>query len=264
MRQVFGAAHGVALGAAWLAVTSAASGRDRPFFEPTDVEMESSGQLEVDLQVGSFRTRDGTWRHQLPDVEVDVGLAPGIEVDVDVTLSTEAPPGKFVDVTRARLENVWAMTKLGLWNTRDEGTGRAWAMLVQAGPRLPTARGATGVGAEGLLLLGRTWPGQHMVLNVGGFVDPRDDGQPRARGVEAGIDVDYDLTRGGGLSLLGELGGTRSLRDDDHQLHATMGLSWAATDALTISTIGFVGLLPSNERFGLMLGVTPNWRLWGD
>lgn len=55
----------------------------RPLFEPTDLEMEETGVVEVDLQFGGIRSQ-GPWRMVVPDFEVDVGLLPSLEVDVDV------------------------------------------------------------------------------------------------------------------------------------------------------------------------------------
>jgi hypothetical protein len=38
----------------------------RPLFEPTDLEMEPTGMLDVDLQVGGIRGR-GPWRVVVTD-----------------------------------------------------------------------------------------------------------------------------------------------------------------------------------------------------
>src|SRR3989442_1722448 len=56
--------------------------RVRPLFEPTDLELEQPGMLEVDLQFGVIRSR-GPARVVVPDFEVDVGILPNLELDID-------------------------------------------------------------------------------------------------------------------------------------------------------------------------------------
>jgi hypothetical protein len=56
----------------------------RPLFEPTDLEMEEAGVTEVDLQLGAVRGPPGSpWRAVLPDFELDLGLLPNLELDLD-------------------------------------------------------------------------------------------------------------------------------------------------------------------------------------
>ena len=65
-------------------------------------------------------------------------------------------------------DNLWVAAKLGLYDSREEGMIRAWAIGAQLGPKLPLANDAHGIGYEALLLVGRTWGESHLVLNLGG------------------------------------------------------------------------------------------------
>src|SRR5262245_21127302 len=98
-----------------------AAARRRPLFEPTDLELEDVGMLEVDLQFGVIRGRD-PWRLALPDFEVDVGLAPGVEIDVDGAYAIEGPDDGGFSFTHPAPDNLWTAAKLGLYDQVDEET----------------------------------------------------------------------------------------------------------------------------------------------
>jgi hypothetical protein len=233
----------------------------RRFFEPTDLEMENPGTLEVDLQFGILRG-DAPWRVALPDVELDIGLAPGAEIDIDGAYSIEDFDDGALSFDHAP-DDLWVAAKLELYDAVDEVTHAGWALGTQLGPKLPTARDARGVGYEGLVLLGRHWgSGNHLVLNMGGLVDPGAAvASRRPVGVEGGVDLSVALG-GTNLSVSGELGGVRYFSAEPHQLHATAGITWASTSMLDISLIGLVGLLRGGDRAGVLLGVSPKIALW--
>src|ERR1700710_472392 len=44
----------------------------RPFFEPTDLELEKTGMVDIDVQVGAVQSR-GPARVVVPDFELDFG-----------------------------------------------------------------------------------------------------------------------------------------------------------------------------------------------
>ena len=251
---------GLALTAATLIAGEAGA---RPPFEPTDVSLEESGTVEIDTQIGLLRTSDARWKSPLVDVELDVGVAPGVEIDLDFAYAALGPESGRMGYAESAPDNLWAAMKLGLLNRRDEATGKAWSIVAQLGPRVPTSRGAHGAGGEALLLVGRTWPGQHVVLNVGAAVDPAPEaGARRPAGIELGIDVDYDLDRAHRFSLLGEIGGFAALTGASHQVHATLGVGWSATSWRTLSASGLAGFVGDSDRFGVLLGVSPKWAIW--
>jgi hypothetical protein len=160
-------------------------------------------------------------------------------------------------------DNVWSAAKFGLYNAREERTKTAWSLVAQVGPRIPTAPDTRRLGGEALLVFGKAWPTQHVVLNVGGAVDPASGGDPRQpKGLEAGLDVDLDIDGRHAISFLGEVGGWRALTDGAHQLHATAGIGWGATDWLTVSASGLVGFLRDGDRYGVLLGASPKWTMW--
>jgi hypothetical protein len=240
----------------------------RPLFEPTDLELEDTGTLEADLQVGAIRSpTPGPWRIIVPDLELDFGLARRVELDVDLTYSIqEDPPGSGSFTTPAP-ENLWFATKLGLFDWADDdtpGSPVAWALGAQLGPRIPVAPDAHGVGFEGLLLLGHVEGRAHIVLNAGAFVDPHPDATAaRPVGLEGGLDLDWDLDAKGRWSVTGELGGVKFVSNDPEQLAATAGISWSPTESTELNVSALYGLLGGSDRYGALFGFTQKLRLYG-
>jgi hypothetical protein len=234
----------------------------RPLFEPTDLEMEETGVVEVDLQFGGIRSQ-GPWRIVVPDFEVDVGLLPWLEVDVDGAYAVEGPAQGPFRFDHAAPDSLWPCLKLGLFDRHDDDTGQSWALGVQLGPKIPVAPGARGVGVEGLLLVGTALGRVHAVMNLGAFADPAPDATSgRPVGVEAGLDVEVELGNSKRTSFIGEFSGVRLFSDDPDQLLATAGLKWAALPSLDLTVVGMWGFLDGNDRYGVLLGISPKFRLF--
>ena len=234
----------------------------RHHFEPTDLALQDPGLVELDLQMGIAHS-DGPWRAVLPDAELNVGLSNRVEIDVDFAFGIEGRPHRAFTFDHLVTDNVWLATKLGIWDSRDEAAGTAWAFGLQIGPKLPVGTGAYGLGYEALLLFGRTLRTTHLALNVGALVDPGAEvARKRPIGVEMGLDLDQDLGRDSAFSILAEVGGIHWFTGDPDQLQATAGLQWSPSDFLDLSLSGMVGLPPGSDRFAMLLGVSPKARLW--
>ncbi len=234
----------------------------RRLFEPTDLQLEEPGISQVDLQLGLLRGR-GPYRLSVPDFEMDLGISRNLEIDLDGAVAIEGSQDGAFSFGRLAPDNLWTSAKIGLLDFRDQATGTAWAFGLQGGPKLPTARGSRGVGAEGLLLgallLGRT----SLVLNMGGLIDPgSDDGGTRARGFEGGFDLSKTLDSAAQWTLTAEVGGVYFRSDDLHQLAGTVGLSWAPNDLVELSLVGLAGFLQGSDRYGFLLGVSRKLRIW--
>src|SRR5215831_19696756 len=120
----------------------------RPLFEPTDLELENPGVVEMDLQVGAIRgPQSGPWRAVLPDFELDVGLLRNVELDLDGAYAIEGPATGPFSFDHPAPDSLWLSVKLGLLDFEDEGRGLA--LGIQGGPKLPAAAGSRGVGFEG-------------------------------------------------------------------------------------------------------------------
>jgi hypothetical protein len=238
-----------------------AQARQRPLFEPTDLEMERPGVVDVDLQFGAMRGAN-PWRLVVPDVEVDLGLSRNVELDVDAAYAIEGPGDGRFSFDQPAPDNLWVAAKLGLYDWHEEGAHDAWAIGLQLGPKLPLANDAHGIGYEALLLGGRTWGESHLVLNLGGLIDPgaRVSSQ-RPVGVEGGVDVNLHLGASS-FSLTAELGGAHFFSPDPDQLHTTAGVTWGPSEQLDLSIVGLLGLLPGGDRGGVLLGVSPKFALW--
>jgi hypothetical protein len=244
------------------AVPVGAAERHQPRFEPTDLELEDPGVLDLDFQLGPVQSQ-GPWRLVVPDFEIDLGILNWLELDLDGAWAFEgASPGPgptFFDHTAP--DNLWLSVKIGLLDTHAEDSHNAWALGVQVGPKLPAAPDTSGVGVEGLLLVGRYIDRTHLVLNLGGFIDPAVAGQ-RPAALEAGLDIDIDLDAAGTFSFSGELAGAAYLSGDPPQGAATAGVTWAARDDLDLSLVLLVGFLDGSDRVGLLFGVSPKLKLW--
>ena len=235
----------------------------RPLFEPTDLELEDTGVTEVDLQLGAIRSQ-GPWRVVLPDFEVDVGLLPWLELDLDGAYAIEGPTMGPFSFDHAAPDSLWPSVKLGFYDDHDGQTGRSGAFGVQVGPKVPVAAGSHGVGVESLLLFGYVYHHLHTVLNTGGFIDPAPDpASGRPIGIELGLDIDLDLDDIDRFSLTGEFSGVAFVSDDPGQLLATAGLTWSVTKSLDLSVVGLWGFLAGSDRYGALLGVSPKFRFLG-
>jgi hypothetical protein len=234
----------------------------RRLFEPTDLEVEDPGVAEVDLQLGPIRGPNA-WRLVVPDFEVDLGLTREVELEVDGAVAVEDRSGDFDHLSP---DNLWVSAKVGLGDVVfDEGHGDDDLRLAygfQVGPKLPTAREAQGIGIEGLGLVGVHWRRTLVVLNLGGLMDPSAGRAGRPAGFEGGFDLDQILDDGGMWSLTGELGGVLFTSDDGDQLTATAGFTYHATPMLDLSIVGLVGLTRGSDRGGVLLGISPKFRLW--
>jgi hypothetical protein len=229
-------------------------------FEPTDLEMETAGTAELDVQVGAYQ--GDVARLVVPDLEFDLGLLPGLELDVDSAYTIQGPEDGRFAFTNPTPDNIWVASKLALWDSRLEGGASAWALGLQVGPKFPMAKDLHGLGYEGLLLVGRASNRSHLVINLGGLVDPGTNiSHNRAIGVEGGLDAELELQLAH-LSVTGELGGVRYLSSDPHELHATLGLNWGVTNTLDVSLVGLVGFLSGGDHAGVLLGVSPKFALW--
>jgi hypothetical protein len=242
-------------GSAW------AGSAHRRRFEPTDLEMEESGVVELDVQVGAARG-DGAWRTFIPDFELDLGLTPEVELDIDGTNAVEGGADGRFSFDHFAPDNLWISSKIGLLDIRSDRTQTAWAIGMQLGPKLAIAPEAHGLGYEVLALLGRTVGPTHLALNVGGLVDPGERvSAGRPIGVESGLDVNHALARSP-FSLLGEIGGIHYFSSNPDQLSASLGFAWQSTEAVELSVVGLVGLLAQGDRGAVLFGISPKFAAW--
>jgi hypothetical protein len=231
-----------------LALPLAAHGRPlRPRFEPTDLELETPGTVEVDLQVG-FIQGQGPYRVVAPDVEIDVGILTNLELDLDWTYALEQP------FDHSTPDNVWVSFKLGLLDVRDPRHASAWALGLQLGPRLAAAPTASGAGFEALVLAAHERRRVHLVLNAGAIADPpmRPGGRPIA--FETGLDLAVDIDSRGRFSLTGAIAGVFFLSSDPHQLTLSAGVGWSPRESWQLTLTWLVGLLDGSDRYGVLLG----------
>lgn len=234
----------------------------RRHFEPTDLQLETPGTSELDLENGMVRGPTA-WRVVAPDFELDVGLTKWLELDVDGAYAVEGRSDAPFTFDHAAPDPLWPSAKVGLVDAVDAQLSRTYALGAQLGPRLPTYAGAHGVGAEGLLLAGIDFGLTSLTWNVGGFVDPAPAPDTRRPvGVQTGFDISEDLDAAARYTLTGSVSGVAFTSHDPAQLQATFGPSYAPTPWLHLSLTGLVGVLPGSDRYGILLGVAPRLPLW--
>jgi len=254
-RALFAASAALAI-----VVTSPPAGALKRRFEPTDLELEEPGTLQADVQLG-FLQSDGPGRLLLPDAELDLGLAPNVEVDVDFTFGLEGPAKGPYSLDHPITDNTWLAVKLGLLDVRDARAGTAWALGLQLGPKLPISQDARGVGYEALFLVGRSMRSLHVGLNVGVLADPGASvSRDRPVGAVAGLDVEYDLPHD--VAILGEIGTVLYFSGDPHELEGTLGVQWSPVEEMDLSLMGLVGLPPGSDQYGILFGVARRFSLW--
>ena len=250
------------LGTACFGGLPRAVARTRPLFEPTDLELEETGILEIDLQLGGVRS-PGPWRLVVPDFELDLGILPNLELDLDGAYAIEGPASGPFALDHAAPDSLWPSLKIGIFDWIDDQAHSSWAVGVQAGPKIPIQRGSHGIGAEALALVGHAMARTHVVLNTGVFIDPAPDASNgRPAGLEIGLDLQRELGTDGRFSLQGELSGVWFRSDDPRQLLATAGATWSVTPTLDLSVIALAGIFAGSDRYGLLLGVSPKFHLF--
>ncbi len=238
---------------------TAAPARTR--FEPTDLNLEDPGAIELDLQVG-FGHGEGPAGNRiiLPDFELDLGLLPNVELNVDGAFALE----RFHQATRAYAgEPLWTGVKLGLYDSHDAKKERGIALGLQLGPRLPIGSTMRGIGYGALGLVGFVRNRVRLAFNGGALYDPRDvEQQTTAARLVFGVDLRWSLDARDRFALLGEAGGSYSLNSEPHELSATLGTAWTASDSMTLSIVLLGNALAGGERVSILFGVTPKIQLW--
>ncbi|CAN5433261.1 hypothetical protein BH11MYX1_BH11MYX1_45560 [soil metagenome] len=248
-----------------LLVPAAAHARRHPQFEPTDLELEAPGTTELDLQFGIVKGSDAH-RIVTPDFELDLGILDNLELDLDGSESIKgATDGHPQFLAHNSFDDLWLSLKVGLYDqhiydANNEDGKDGWAVGVQVGPKLPTGVDEHGLGVEGLFLIGHALGRVHVVLAIGGLIDPHLTAAGRPYGLESGLDLQYELTDR--WALLGEVSGSIFGSSDPRQLGGTIGAQFSPTDALDLSIVAGYGLLAGNDPYGIMFGFSPKAALW--
>lgn len=234
----------------------------RRHFEPTDLELETPGTTELDLELGIVRSR-GPWRVVAPDFSLDLGVSDWLELDVDGAYAIEGANDEPFSFDHSAPDPLWTSVKLGLFDAVDEELQQTYAVGAQLGPRLPIWGAGHGVGAEALLLGGVDFGATRLALNVGGFVDPAlTRGGRRPIGVQSGVDWERDLDARGRYSLGAELASVVFTSREPAQLQASFGPSYAPSRWLSLSLTALLGFTQGSDRYGLLVGVAPRLPCW--
>jgi hypothetical protein len=235
--------------------------RVRPLFEPTDIEIEDAGTLAGEFQFGVARA-DDAGRLVVPDFELDLALCSFLELDVDGAYAIAGSGQVPFSFKHPAPDSLWVALKGGFLDLRDDEHHAAFALGAQVGPKLPVPT-THGVGVEGLLLIGTALDRLHLVWNAGAFYDSGVNGTPgRPRGLEFGVDEELELDQAKHFELIASASYVRFLSADDDQLLLTGGFSWSPVDALELSLVVLAGILSGGDRYGVLLGISPKFRLF--
>lgn len=170
-----------------LLATTAEAKRRRATFFPKDLDMEQPGAVELDLRIGALRAGDATnW--VVPDLEMDIGVAPRLELGVDAQAGLDPAAG-----TWQAQDQLWISAKHLLWDAHD--APRRAALGLQHGPRFGVVPGTWAFGYQAVGLLALDGDGGQVVLSAGAFVDPPEITTAlRPAGVLIGVDSSLDLS----------------------------------------------------------------------
>ena len=164
----------------------------------------------------------GPWRFVIPDFELDFGILPNLELDLDGAYSIEGPASGSFSFDHGVPYSLWPSVKVGLYNDHDDQTNRARAVGIQVGPRIPIASGAHGIGFESLVVFGGSRRGLNVAVNLGAFVEPPADAVSRSPWASSrGSTCELTLDSQNRFQLTGELATAYFFTADPRQLHAT-------------------------------------------
>ena len=218
--------------------------------------MDEPGSLGIDEQVGAIRSQ-GPWRLVMSYFELTLGVLKNVELSIDSAYAVEGPDRGPYRFDHAAPDITWASARIGLIDSVDDDDASTWAFGVRFGHKLPTIRGARGVGAEGLMLLERSVGRTTLTLNAGGLVDPAPAaGEERPRGGEASIGVSEDVDAQGRFALGAELSGVRFASADHDQLLVSGSFTFTPRSGFELSVTNLVGLLSGSDRYGLLFGAS--------
>lgn len=242
---------------------SAEAAPRRPRFEPTDLEMEKPGVVEVDMQFGpAFGHSDAGRRFLAPDFELDVGLLPSLELDIDGAFSVDHP----TDSTHSALggDALWTSFKIGVYDAGSERDG--YAVGLQLGPRLPVIPGMHGLGYEALLLAGLRFGRYQFALNGGAFMDPGDADLPlsvsRPFALVVGAGISMNLDEKGDVSVQAQAGTTLYVSRGHHELNVGLGMTWSASEHVDLSLMAVGNAFEQTDRLTVLVGVSPKFTLF--
>jgi hypothetical protein len=232
-------------------------------FEPTDLDTEDPGVVEIDMQMGVIRGRD-PYSFSVPDFEIDLGLTDRVELDLDGAFTLQGEESGKFGIARLARDNLWLCLKVALLDSRFAGKTSGLALGIQAGPKLPVAIDNHGLGVETLVLASYFSALTHIALNAGFLLDPNGaDGTGRPLGYEGGLDFARQLGAGSRWALAAEIGGIHFASADPAQLAITAGCVWSPNDSLDFSATGIAGLVQGSDRYGVLLGIAPKFAsLW--
>jgi hypothetical protein len=232
----------------------------RRLFEPSHLQLQPPGMLQLDLQMGVIQGASAA-RMSLPDAELSLGLASWLEFDVTGSLALEGRPGHSLAYDHIYRDNVWTAFKVALFDYTPSPSSGGFGLGLQLGPKWPVTQGVHDVGIEGLLLA--SWCSQRACLSLGagGLADPvHDDGSGRSHGVEGGTDVAWFLDGRQRWSLLGSVGFVLFTSRDPNQVNGTFGVGFTPNQSWSFSLMTLGGL-PGSDRYGLLFGVSPSMQL---
>lgn len=244
------------------ACADASAAEVRRRFDPDDLQFDPAGEMHMDLAFGAMRGESGQ-RWLAPDFDIDFAVTETVILGLDGAITNDVTPYAPYTFDRLRAENLWANSKVRLFDSVDDMALTSTSAGLQLGPRFPTAPGNRGAGFQALGLAGRKIGHTSGVINLGGMIDSGDSiarGRPVA--VLAGFDLVAALGETGLLSLMADLSGTFFFSGEKHQLATTFGPVVAAAPWLDISLNALVGFLGGGDHLGAYVQLTPKVALF--
>lgn len=238
-----------------VAITLAMAASRRAFayrpFVSTDASVANRGEVEIELGMSGFRGPHGRATIDAPELVVNLGVGPDLELVGHFTLATELTHDPNQDATR--FEDSGVSLK---WVARDgvlqDSSGVSLAVELDA--LLPTLRGQDRPGAQLVGIASARTLGWTYHLNAGALVEPSGSDP----GAVWGVIVERPLV--GPLRAVAEING-ESVRGSRPNNSALVGAVWSITAPAPFHELSFDiavrrGLSSAADDWGGTAGVT--------
>ncbi len=223
----------------------------RPF-DSTDADVVDPGEIEVELEPVGYLNEDGSEWLVTPDLVLNVGIHPRIELVLEGRGLVALDPG--ADDRRYRLVDTGLLAKalLRRGSLQEE---RGLSVALEAGMLLPTLNDESGIGAEGIGIISQRW--SHLTAHLNGTA-----GRTRAETWVLGVGL---ILEGPERWVVRPVAETTFFRELDEKSEASglVGLIFEPSHDLAFDVAFRYGRVGGNDVRELRAGISWSFRAFG-